>query len=99
MSRLRFEGRYKVIYLSELLRREEASTLMLGRRSIIYYLIIAGCFVLQRLSVWTTEAIPKGTRFGPLIGRHDNVDVISLSLAMKSKHAWLVNCIFFARQR
>jgi len=51
----------------------------------------------QRLSVWTTEAIPKGTRFGPLIGRHDNVDVINLSLAMKSKHVWLVSYIFFAQ--
>jgi len=51
---------------------------------------------MQRLSVWTTEAIPKGTRFGPLIGRHDNVDVISLSLAMKSKHTWLVSYITYS---
>jgi len=48
--------------------------------------------MLQKLSVWTTEAIPKGTRFGPLIGRHDNVDdVIDVSLMLKSKHMWLVS--------
>jgi len=47
--------------------------------------------MLQKLGAWTTEVIPKGTRFGPLIGRHSNVDVISLALLMKLRHAWLVS--------
>jgi len=38
------------------------------------------------------DTIPKGTRFGPLIGRHSNADVISLTMAMKLKHVWLVRC-------
>jgi len=45
----------------------------------------------QKLGAWTTEVIPKGTRFGPLIGRHSNVDAISLTLLMKLKHVWMVS--------
>ena len=47
--------------------------------------------MLQKLGAWTTEVIPKGTRFGPLIGRHSNVNVISLALLLKLKHMWLVS--------
>ena len=51
----------------------------------------------QKLGAWTTEVIPKGTRFGPVIGRHSNVDVISLALLLKLKHMWLVGDLHILR--
>jgi len=81
------------------LTRENMSSYNLRPLSPCLKVITDWCLLMsQGLSVWTTETIPKGTRFGPLVGRHSNVDVTSLQLMTNLKHVWLVSDIYSSLQ-